>query len=389
MLDRKRYIPALVIIIILFSFSFRKREIYDESIDWQILLRYIFLTIVTVISLAKHIKKAPKKIFSYIGLFYAFAFISALWSPNLLISFAYLFGVILFMVFIWTQLLIVKRDSLIYPDSIIISFFFASIIIQLVVYVGIVLIPDYVIWKDGFLSFRLGGDLIHANLLGAVAAFCIGFLLTFREYPLRKIKRISLLGLSSLTIILTQSRGALIATIFALIYYMIKQKYYAKLLGIGVFVVIVMFFYLDKIYEVFARGQDIFLLTGRVYIWSLLFDDLSNIQDMIFGKGYAATRSGIVVTRFFTATHAHNLFISIFYQLGFIGSLINFMLIYRYCKMAKYNLMNSEFYLFNVIFLLIYGIVANSYFQMQLGYVSMMMIILFLTLSYTTFSLRK
>ncbi|QOJ22934.1 MAG: O-antigen ligase family protein [Gammaproteobacteria bacterium] len=218
-------------------------------------------------------------------------------------------------------------------------------------------------YNDGLIpgfNIRLWGVTSHANTLGAAA--CVLFLLEAAEPSARVWLRRSILIVTGLALIMTQSKTSILAAFIGLVIIFVghmlaksrDQSGYSREIVIGLVVIFSALFAVIAVWTMFydwgistalnrnLSANAVYGLssaTGRTDIWEVAI--AAGMENPLFGQGgdfwnqQVRLRSG-----FGGATSAHNLFLEIFSRSGFVGLitlLIFLFFLVRYSLRASKN----------------------------------------------------
>ncbi|WEM41574.1 O-antigen ligase family protein [Photobacterium sp. DA100] len=228
----------------------------------------------------------------------------------------------------------------------------------------------------------LNGIFPHKNILGRVCAIGVIFFGCY-WYSYRKNKDILYLLFCFAFLILSESKGAIsILVISIIVFFLVYNSYKGSLIKkIASITIIVSSFILISYVLTNAEvilellGKDI-TLTGRTFLWDLALEYLRD--QYIFGYGYDVFWTSVIDYNkltayeiYWEAPHAHNGYLDLLLDVGFIG-----LLLYLYCNIKlikdgmnaikKSGSNGKALLLFSVltlIYLLVSSFVEKSYFQ--------------------------
>lgn len=167
---------------------------------------------------------------------------------------------------------------------------------------------------------RAGGGYIDPNYLGMLLGFCIYFI---SQFAFRKWVAICCYLAIAVSILLTFSRGALMASAIIILLIALKKKSTLKYIVFsGIFLIITFVFWGDEIvfFERFTSTEATSSTDSRFEQYHIFYNYISNhfeIQNFIIGFGG--------MNRFVELANIalHNFFMSIFFDFGLIGTILS------------------------------------------------------------------
>ena len=224
-------------------------------------------------------------------------------------------------------------------------FFSAIIYFLMLLYVITKADFDFINLNQNILSEE-GISFVHRNVMGGFFSICIAFIITFISSPntYKRYKKylIIFVFFLILSLILTNSRGAIFSLVCSSIYVLYKQnrKILRYLLYIILFIIPVILFdpILDTINMFFRLEQ---VLTGRDYILETIYNIILN--NPIIGAGPAGTKfemynnmpyllgspEELILSRHINQIefgHAHNFYLFLYTDLGIPGLIASFLI---------------------------------------------------------------
>ncbi len=202
------------------------------------------------------------------------------------------------------------------------------LLIEAVVWVLYFVAPELAITVQWPNLRRLGGLLIHPNGLGVVAAVVAVVALSRGLIEFQNSGRLTYLGVflgSVVTLIATQGRADLVAGLLgSMVVLGLQKRKFLLLLSMIILLSIILFLPGTAEWggEKFARGQDIRVLTGRVYVWEfVLSQTVRSFQSLFLGYGFGVSRLSLI-EQGVNVTHTHNAFIEALMGMGIFGSFV-------------------------------------------------------------------
>ncbi|WP_083651064.1 O-antigen ligase family protein [Azonexus hydrophilus] len=334
---------------------------------------WVGLLILNIVSLYFGRKKIEKiKInpsvyfcFAYLGL----ALISILWSDVPSISMRrYIQQLILFGSIAVPIILVFDKIKLLW----FVSVFFAIV----------VLINTLTILQGGFTELGFAGIYRQKNEMGQVSALCFYFMIYGFSVSLGFKRQIyALLAIASIALcVLSNSKTAialmLMVPVISYFFVYVWKKAWGIRQYAAVCIIVVVFFCLIMIFDVTVKGVSLFIygddtFTGRTNIWDFAFYYINN--SFWFGHGYGSfwgvgDNSESLGEGFISGLiQAHNGYIDVLLELGFVGLMIFFILIIIFfvnIQSSKVIDRSSRFLFLNLlIFFLLNNLMESSIFR--------------------------
>ena len=311
----------------LFILTFSARNLTLSTLT-AIILIPIILWMLT--STQKKIPLPVKKFINYSSILLAYTLFTCLWTPNFSNGFVSWTG--LFITFVFVTLLLwvgLTFDNVNY-------FCFAYLIGCLI---GVILVINT--WINDGSTTRIYVDNFNPNWMahGLVQGVNAMTLMMFSKFNISKrVLSFSIISVTviGLTVFLLGSRGGLVAYTLALIGFILSLNIFAKtkklLLIVLISCIVILTFQVDFDFSdsLIQRYTDAPTLvaegnfSGRGEIWQEGLDNISrrNLFELFFGSGISSFRE--IVGR-----ASHNGFINILFDLGIIGCIIYFMLVFH------------------------------------------------------------
>jgi O-antigen ligase len=209
---------------------------------------------------------------------------------------------------------------------------------------GLVFAPD-IAWMPPSVEeteYRFRGFSGHPNVLAQQAGVLVTVAVVARRarYISRRLF-VAALALGFATLVLTDSRTAMIAVIVAWGFVALRERGLGRLAviaAVAVLVLVLTVFTVGGVTNIedalgmFSRtgaGSEVLTLTGRTEIWTIAWERI--LQRPLLGWGYLATEelllSSVGRTFYGDAINAHNMFVQSLLSVGFLGSLAGFAMI--------------------------------------------------------------
>ena len=195
--------------------------------------------------------------------------------------------------------------------------------------------------RDRFLS-GLGLQVNEYGTLLALAAGPLLFMLAGNGPRMVRIAAGAAFGIASVALLMTGSRGALIAYLVIVAIWLIRRRKFTDLLFILAAVAILaavipeaaqhrLVMGLDDVGATSAQNRDDPLTKGRVAVWAELAPEF--FKSPLFGNGLSSTgwNSAVTSGRMYVG-HPHNLFLTIVLDLGVLGGTAMLYLFYRFAR---------------------------------------------------------
>lgn len=202
------------------------------------------------------------------------------------------------------------------------------------VYLGLMIWPDYALLRAGrdaagMLGFSIQGALpgISANALGQLGAIMgIVAIVRLLQQPRYKVLYVSILVVSLLTMVLTQSRSPILAFSVAVVVVLVVSRRFVVLAVVGTLLgALLSTQYEQLLYEFLRRGQSdesLTSLTGRVAYWQASLDAFWDKPL----EGYGANVGGRYVLESAlgqtTVSTVHSLWVEVLLDTGAIGFIL-------------------------------------------------------------------
>lgn len=373
----------------------------EESTNVYNQIIYLFLFLVVLISLIfrydsffNFIKEEK-----FLLLFILFCIISIFWSdyPNLSLKRSIQL-LIKYLVIVIT-LLNINSTKILKTLKIIISLYVFSNLFFCIFNINSSIDPVFGSWR---------GIEVQKNGLGQISLYC--FLITLLIYRIeqvrsKKIYDLILMFISVFLIFMARSSSVIVT--FLLVVIALAISYLSnlfKLLGLKKsFIFFVLFFVLANLIiflmlskDIFASVPDIFgkdlTLSGRVPIWLYIWSDAKS--KFLLGFGYAtywimgSTRIDLFALNFegFKVNEAHNGYLEIILQLGFIGFL--FFLVFLCVYLYRTIKIKNDLAIIIFLFMIVINITESLWFQVR-GQLTIILIAAYVSVSLEYFRLTK
>ena len=244
----------------------------------------------------------------------------------------------------------------------------------------LILFPEWAIMGKPLLG-NWRGVFIHKNHLGrfsALALLVAGYLIVMNRNTLEKIVWGLLAAISLITLVGSQSLGAQVIVVIMTVSILFFKTFFSKkknarlwLLLLGLILAVTVFYFLtnyDRIMvEEFAKDSS---LSGRVPLWRMLVDKIS--RQPLLGYGYGSFWVGTVGPAAeiwknldWEAPHAHNGYLDLWLQLGFLGICLGLYLLLRLCILSvKHHAATGpagQFWILFMAFFICYNMIESIF----------------------------
>lgn len=313
--------------------SFREREIGNDSVDWQVAMRLVFLAICAGVSALYYKAWAYKLLIKENFLlipFFIILFASSLYAPSLAYSAGCTFSLMaVFSLFFTCSNVIGERRTI----STIITVCTLVSLISLIVYFIMPDIGKATAWQGDIEvpTKRLAG-ITGPNGAGYIAAVTL-LLITIlkrRGQVGNPLLCLFFVSINFAVLMLSESRTSAIAMITALcclFFFKLSKARLAILFG-GIALIIFMFFSIDadQALSMLSRSGDaseVTTGTGRLYIWKTAVELIS--QHPFLGWGYASTQ--FILPQYaldigHAPPHCHNTTLQVIFSVGWVGGIV-------------------------------------------------------------------
>jgi O-antigen ligase len=331
---RWAWIGFLALYIFLTEVNLRTRPIGAGGLDWQVAMKLAVWfggTFLAMLRINSVIELLRTPIGAATMIFMGFMMLSSIWAPDpgdSIVSSILLFCTLLFAMAMVTELAV------------------KDILIGLTIGYCLVVLPSLAIspFTASFAPVnadslgeadRLRGFTNHPVSLAAICAMlmvCCAALMLY--FPKRRIVLAGLIVLTLATLMLSQSRMALVAVLASgLIFWLRVRPGASWLIPIGVLAATVVTLTTasvglenvlpKELVKLVSRSGDVnelLTLTGRSVIWDFTLQQIGDAP--ILGHGHNSSET-IFLERFlfFTVTHAHNLILQSLFSVGIVGTL--------------------------------------------------------------------
>jgi len=324
----------------------------EETTDIKNQIVYLFLFFSSLVILSQNYHKVISLIKSekYLSLFILLCLISALWSDYSLLSIKRSFQLFVIFVVIIEALVIIEPSILLKQFKIVVSLYlFFNLFAGL--RIGAAIDPIFQTWR---------GIEVQKNHLAQTSLYCLLSSVVFFSFDKKMLVKLYdglLILISVFLIYKARSSTAILVLLMIIFVGLIFQieSIFSKF-GFGrSFLALIFLFFLGFTFIFLFFSSDIFslipgyfgkdmTLSGRVDIWEFAWNDIE--KKIILGYGFATywimgtPRLEIFADLFegFKVNQAHNGFIEIMLQLGFVGLIFFLFLIAAYIyRMIKVN----------------------------------------------------
>lgn len=315
--------------IFIYDAQFRVRDIADESIDWQVILKillWIGAMIVGAANLRRYAYQFTKGSSVWLLVFIAVAISSVVYSVDPLFSAVALFG------FIATIALVGAAASVLSEQEIVSYLTWGLLAICVVSMVSFVVLPGMrdhqTVSLLGFQFERLGG-VHHTNNIGRAASIVLG-LLAIKRIAYKERVSWFILVFTLVALAWTTSRTAMLGLGAAVFLVLTANRKGASfvltvlVLTISIFVLANSRYSADAVLSTVSRSgsaEEIYTATGRLYVWNYALQRVAEAP--WFGHGFGSTGEVMSAVRMqgtnFTTNHPHNLFLSVIIMTGLVG----------------------------------------------------------------------
>ena len=363
---------------------------------------YLFLFFSSLVILSKRFDKILSFIRSeiYLSLFVLLCLLSALWSDHSFISIKRSFQLLVMFLVIVEALLFIEPKILLKQLKIVVS---AYLFFNLYAcrFIPAAIDPNFGTWR---------GMEVQKNWLAQNSLYCLLSAIVFFNFDKTRYARLYnavLILISLLLIYKAHSSTNLIAVVIIFltgVIFQVESIFYKKI-GIGrsllglTFLFILIFSIIVLIFssEIFALipgyfGKDL-TLSGRVDIWKFAWNDIE--KKLLFGYGFAtywimgSARLEIFASYFegFMVNEAHNGYLEIILQLGFIGLIFFLSTIVAYVyRMFK---LNSNLAILIFISIMTLNYTESVLFKVGLGITTFYFMASYTALSVFYFNLKR
>jgi O-antigen ligase len=208
-------------------------------------------------------------------------------------------------------------------------------------------------WKinEAYSSLYGGKQIIFNHFLFIIVGLC--YLVDDKTNKYRKLIIFSL-GLSILVVLLSSTRGAYLALIIGLVFYLL-MKYLRKTISITklrkylLLIFISISFLAVLTFSLMFKNEENNYLNGRQYIWSYGIEEISsNPFTLLFGKGVGASRHFLPSIEQIDGqekNNFHNILIESAFEVGLVGMILLLVIIYYTTihLIIKYHSVNKQF----------------------------------------------
>lgn len=328
----------LIVLVFTFDIAFRRREVGDKTLDFQILLKLAVWGVAGAISLFNFRgfwRNLNISLLPWTALLLMFL-VSTAYSPEPLLTAISAVSLLVVLMFAITAINILGETQ-----------FIVCVILAAFLFMTASLVLYFVAPEFAKVTTQVGSEMVtraagfapQPNILGRMAAFAILLSFIYRKEVSARAFWLPLLtimvGLACL--ILTQSRTALIAVaIGGGLYWLLRSGrrwFVPALLVVAAGAVVVVTPDLEVLAGALARSgkaTEIYTATNRIYIWRASWDAV--MVKPIFGWGYSAaatvlapyavkvqSTNGIAL---FFVPHPHNALLQVLVSTGFVGGVL-------------------------------------------------------------------
>jgi O-antigen ligase len=375
-LFKKKYFYNLLFLlsIVVSDARFRVRALDNMSIDWLVLLKiiiwglvsfygYVFL-IQNILEAKKYIKN--KKVNIYLFFWLLFFLLSVIISIDPLFSLAS--SLLILGHFFYILFLILRYGS----KNLLKVLFYSLFISILFCWLYYLFVPDigrFYEYSSGITRFA---GIYSPNQVGIIAVILLLFLYKLNSIvEFKKSTKLLLTVFLIVSLSLTYSRGAIVTLLFVILvikFNDFKSDRNKKIVLSSLFVVgLLLIPFLGDIFNIIVKtlsrsgnAEEIYMLTGRAYLWLAVFKEILN--NLFLGHGYGTTRfliAQVTGSGEWQTSHMHNILIESLTMVGILGTIPFVLLVFEFIKDVFVHSTKKITYI--VIAILIYGLTSSIF----------------------------